>query len=141
MTQGELLYQPPEHPQHNPQAGHGYPPPPPQVGGYGPQQQWSPNQPYAQTGTQPSAYLAYNIIGIFGCMSVLGIIGLVFSLQVNSRWSYGDVAGAEQASRTARILGIISLIGTILMGLFVILYIIAIVYAVTTTGPTGTSNI
>lgn len=74
-------------------------------------------------------------------MSILGIIGLVFSLQVSSRWAYGDVAGAEQASRTARILVIISLIGAIVMGLLALLYISVIVLAGYTTGAAGTSTI
>jgi len=75
-----------------------------------------------------------NILGIFGC-TVIGIIGLIFSLQVNSKWSMGDYAGAESSANTAKILGIISLIGFVLTVISVILYII---FAVALVGAAAT---
>jgi heme/copper-type cytochrome/quinol oxidase subunit 2 len=74
-------------------------------------------------GAQPPTYLWQNILGIFGC-TIIGIIGLVFALQVNSKWQIGDYAGAESASNTAKILGIIGLICFILMVVFWVVYIL-----------------
>lgn len=63
----------------------------------------------------------FNIIGLFGC-TILAIIGLVFSLQVSSKWQIGDYHGAESAANTAKIMGIISLVCAILHVLFWIAY-------------------
>ena len=77
------------------------PPPGPPPGGFTPPPGYpSGGQPAAQP---PKNYLWMNILGILGC-TVIGIIGLVFSLQVNKKWEMGDYAGAESASSTAKIL-------------------------------------
>lgn len=109
------------------------PPGPPPPGGYGPPPGAYPSggQPAAQP---PKNYLWMNILGIFGC-TIIGIIGLIFSLQVNSKWSMGDYAGAESSANTAKILGIISLIGFVLTVISVILYII---FAVALVGAAAT---
>lgn len=103
-----MSYGPPSGPQ--PPGGYG-PPPGAYPGG---------GQP---VGEAPKTYLWMNILGIFGC-TVIGIIGLVFALQVNSKWSVGDYAGAESASNTARILGIIGLVCFILAAIFWVVYIV-----------------
>ncbi|QRN79445.1 MAG: CD225/dispanin family protein, partial [Nocardiopsis sp. BM-2018] len=66
---------------------------------------------------------------ILGCLSVLGIIGLIFSLQVNSKWQLGDYAGAESAASTARVLGIISMVGFVLVALYVLVIIFGLLFA------------
>ncbi|QVQ53092.1 CD225/dispanin family protein [Spiractinospora alimapuensis] len=98
-----------------------YGPPP---GGYGPPGGVTGGHPGMRPppGEPPKTYTWMNVLGIFGC-TILGVIGLVFSLQVNSKWQMGDYAGAQSASDTARILGIISLICFIVMVLFWIVYI------------------
>ncbi|TDQ48516.1 CD225/dispanin family protein [Actinorugispora endophytica] len=103
-----MSYGPPSGP-HNP-GGYGPPPPGPYSGG----------QP---AGQPPKNYLWMNILGLFGC-TVIGIIGLIFALQVNSKWSIGDYAGAESSANTAKIMGIISLIGFILGAIFWVIYIV-----------------
>ncbi|WP_028647797.1 CD225/dispanin family protein [Nocardiopsis sp. CNT312] len=99
------------------------PPPPgnpgPPPGGYGP-------PAGGPAGERPKNYLVHNILGIFGC-TIVGIIGLVFSLQVNSKWDSGDYAGAQSAAGTAKILGIISLVSFILAVIFWIVYIVFVV--------------
>ncbi len=46
----------------------------------------------------------------FCCIgSVIGIIAIVFSTQVNKKYNYGDYLGAESAAKTAKILSFISL--------------------------------
>jgi len=62
-------------------------------------------------------------MGILGC-TVIGIIGLIFALQVNSKWQMGDYNGAHESAKVAKIMGIIGLIGFILMIVFVVIYIL-----------------
>jgi hypothetical protein len=86
-----------------------------------PAQAWpsAPPGPPATTGaTRPPTRLGLSIVALV-CFLFLGAVGLYFSTQVTSRWSTGDVAGAEKASRTALIidvvgivLGVLILIGT-----------------------------
>lgn len=98
-----------------------YPPAPPT----GPQYHWpvAPEEP-------PKSYVVHNILGIIGCLSVLGIIGLVFGLQVSSKWRMGDYAGAHSNARTAKILGIISLIGFVPAVLYVLFILIVALVAI-----------
>lgn len=81
-------------------------------GGYVPQPQ----------GTPPPNYLVWAIITILLC-TIPGIVALVFSTQVNSKWSMGDTAGAYNASKQARTW---SLVGTILGGIAIVVYIVLI---------------
>ncbi|MFE6304269.1 CD225/dispanin family protein [Nocardiopsis sp. NPDC057823] len=106
-----MSYQPPS-------GGYG-----PPTGGYGPPPGGFGGQPQPPAGGPPKNYLVHNILGIFGC-TVIGIIGLIFSLQVNSKWQAGDYAGAEESAKIAKIMGIISLIGFILMIVFVVVYVL-----------------
>jgi hypothetical protein len=93
------------------------PPPPPQPQTpLPPQQQYAPAQPpqyygYQQPGypvavQKPSAYWPLSIIAVLLSL-VFGIIAIVYSAQVNTRWNAGDIAGAKSASKKAMIFGII----------------------------------
>ena len=92
------------------------PPPPPSTygqrgssqPGYGPG--GYPQQGYGPSGIQaaPPAYWPLTIIS-FLCSFLFGGIAMYFSGQVGSRWRAGDVAGAQKASKTALIWGIIGL--------------------------------
>lgn len=84
----------------------------------------------APPGGPPKTYLAHNILGIFGCLSVLGIIGLVFGLQVSSKWVMGDHVGAHENARAAKILGTISLVGLVPIVLYVFFVLLAILLAI-----------
>lgn len=62
---------------------------------------------------KPNNYMALAIIGTIlgacGCLSlVTGIISIVFANKVNTCWAQGDVAGAQNASNTAKILVIVT---------------------------------
>ena len=96
-----------------------YPPP---SGGYGPPTPGGFGGPPPPP-EPPKNYLVHNILGIFGC-TVIGIIGLVFALQVNSKWQSGDYSGAQDAAKIAKILGIIGLVSFILMVVFVVVYVL-----------------
>lgn len=66
----------------------------------------------------PNDYLTISIIatvlglcGSFCCIGlILGIIAIVFSTQVKSKYQMGDYWGAEKSSSTAKTLAIISLV-------------------------------
>lgn len=79
--------------------------------------------PYGQTGVnrppKPDNYLVMSIIatviGFCSCLPlILGIVSIIFSTQVDSKYNMGDYAGAESASKAAQILSIISLVLAIL---------------------------
>jgi len=113
------------------------PPPPPPPGGYPsssqplppqrspgyPPQAYQPETYQQPLGQKPSPHWALTIISLF-CFLVLGVIGVYFSSQVNTRWNAGNYQGARSASRTAQILGIVS----------VALAVIGIIAALATSG-------
>ena len=111
------------------------PPPVPQDwerASYG-QQQSSANIP-PQENYPPNNYMALTIsataVGLLLCLSnccismILGIIAIVFSTQVNSKFAMGDYRGAESSSNTAKILGIVSLVLTAVSFIGTIIYYI-----------------
>jgi hypothetical protein len=114
------------------------PPPPPPYGQpqqpqqpYGQQPYGQPAQPYGQPGygqqpgqpygygqmpgygaptpgSPPPNYLVWSILTTVLCCLPLGVVSIVFAAQVNSKWSAGDVAGAQNASNKARLFAILS---------------------------------
>lgn len=72
-------------------------------------------QPVAAMLPRPSSYLVLSIIGLvwslllFFPAAVLGVIALVFSSKVDSRYYSGDYQGARSASKTAFWCGLVSL--------------------------------
>jgi hypothetical protein len=77
-----------------------------------PPQQYPPQQPFQQQPSyRPPAqiqnYLVWAIISVVLCIPT-GVVALVFSTQVNSKLSTGDVAGATKASNNAKIWCIVS---------------------------------
>lgn len=67
------------------------PPPPPHGGSYAP-----------QPGAPVPNYLVQSILVTLCCCLPFGIVAIVFAAQVNSKLAAGDVAGAQAASRNAR---------------------------------------
>ncbi len=59
------------------------------------------NQPMNQ-GVRPKNYLVESILVTILCCLPLGIVGIVFASQVNSKYDTGDFAGAEKASSQAK---------------------------------------
>lgn len=51
---------------------------------------------------RPKSYLWAAILVTLLCCTPLGIVAIVYSASVNSRYSVGDIQGAERASRTAQ---------------------------------------
>ena len=130
---------------------YGAPPPPPgsDPGGYGAGGYGQPSQPggygaggYGQAGgfggggQPPSNYLVLAIISIL-CCTPLGIASVVFSTQVNSKFQMGDQAGAEDASKKAKMFGII---GISLGGAAALIYLIFIIITVVAGIGAGTAS-
>jgi hypothetical protein len=52
--------------------------------------------------TRPKNYLVESILVTLFCCMPLGIVGIVFASQVNSKYDVGDYEGAEKASADAK---------------------------------------
>lgn len=74
-----------------------------------------------------SILLGYFSRGAFYIPLLLGIIALIFSLQVNSNLSKGNIDEAKQSARTAKILGIISVVLSSLFLIFAGLFLGALI--------------
>ena len=60
-------------------------------------------QNFQQTGTPPPNYLVFAILTTIFCCQILGIVSIVFAAQVNSKWNSGDIQGALDASKNAKL--------------------------------------
>jgi hypothetical protein len=72
--------------------------------------------------TRPKNYLIESILVMLCCCQPLGIVGIVFASQVNSKFASGDYIGAQQASKDAKkwitwgfIAGLIIMVGVLLL--------------------------
>jgi Interferon-induced transmembrane protein len=102
------------------------PPPPPPFGGYGGQVAPPPN------------YLVWAILSTIFCFLPLGIVSIVFSAQVNSKWATGDVAGAQRASELAKKLTI----WTVVVGVIGdVIGVVALIALGTLLGTTSSVNL
>ena len=74
-------------------------------------------------GAPPSNYLIPAILVTLFCCLPGGIVAIIFATQVNSKYAAGDVAGAMEASKKAKLFTMISagigLVGGILWFLLV----------------------
>ncbi len=59
-------------------------------------------QRFQQSGTPPPNYLVFAILTTIFCCQILGIVSIVYAAQVNSRWNSGDIMGANDASKNAK---------------------------------------
>ena len=89
-------------------------------------QNWTPPPPPAGgSGTVPN-YLVPAIISIFCCWP-LAIPAIIFATQVNGKVAAGDIAGAQEASKKAKMFAFIA-IGLGLVG--ILIYVIMLVLGV-----------
>jgi hypothetical protein len=88
-------------------------------------QQWTPPPPAGGTTTVPN-YLIPAIISAFCCMP-LGVVAIVFAAQVNSKVAAGDIAGAMDSSKKAKMFSFIALGLGLLAGLIYVVWIVLIV--------------
>jgi hypothetical protein len=64
---------------------------------------------FAPNGIRPKTWLVESILVTLCCVNLLGVIGIIYAIRVESRFNAGDVAGAEDASSKAKLWTIISL--------------------------------
>jgi hypothetical protein len=77
-------------------------------------------------GPPPDNYLVWAILSTILCCLPLGIVSIVFSTQVNSKWALGDYAGAQDSSRKAKNFAIYAAIGSLVVGLLYVLLIVVL---------------
>lgn len=110
---------PPASPEYQ-QAAPTYAPPP------APPQQPAYAAPPAGYAPQPNipTYLWQSIVVTLVCCWPLGIPAIVFASQVNSKLGRGDIAGAQKASKNAKMWTIISLVAGIVGGILYFVFFV-----------------
>ena len=96
---------------------------------------WTP-PPSAGTSASVPNYLVLAIISLF-CCTPLGIVAIIFAAQVNGKVAAGDIAGATDASKKAKMFSYIS-IGLGLAG--ILCYVLFIVVMGVGMGIAGSAN-
>lgn len=84
--------------------------PPPPLPGHNPYSAQFSRQDQQPKPPMPETYLIWSVLATLFCCFVPGIIGIILSSQVSSRYLAGDYAGAERASRQAQIWIIVSVV-------------------------------
>lgn len=74
---------------------------------------------------KPQNYLVFSILATLLCCLPGGIVAIIYSTQVDSKWALGDQAGADAAAKNARLWCIISA-ATPLIGLLVYLGVVLV---------------
>lgn len=70
--------------------------------------------------TRPNNYLVWCLICILLCCLIPGVVAMVYSMQVNPKYSMGDYRGAQRASELAQIWIIVSIVtGIVFNALYV----------------------
>ena len=72
--------------------------------------QFSYTRPQSPTEPMPSTWLIWSILVTVFCCFIPGIIAIIFSSQVSSRYYAGDIEGARRSSRMAEIWIIVSFV-------------------------------
>ncbi|TDB89307.1 CD225/dispanin family protein [Actinomadura sp. KC216] len=90
-----------------------YPPPPPAGPEYG-------------AGSPPPNYLVWTILATIFCCIPVGIVSIVFSSQVNSKWAAGDQAGAYKASKNAKTWLTVTVVLGLIAGVLSLIYNLSI---------------
>ena len=95
-------------------------------------QQWNPPPAGGGTPTVPN-YLVLSIISALCCMP-LGVVAIIFAAQVNNKVAAGDMAGALESSKKAKMFAIIAL------GLGLLAILVYIVWIVLIVGLSAAGN-
>ena len=86
-------------------------------------QEWTPPPPTGTPANVPN-YLIPAILSAICCFP-LGIISIVFAAQVNGKVAAGDIAGAMQASKMAKIFSFVFLgLGILVIGGYLIVWVV-----------------
>ena len=98
-------------------------------------QEWTPPPSSGAPASVPN-YLVPAIISLFCCLP-LGIVGVIFAAQVNSKVAAGDTAGALESSKKAKMFSFIA-IGLGLLG--IVCYVLFVVIMGVGMGLAGSSS-
>jgi hypothetical protein len=98
-------------------------------------QEWTPPPSSGAPASVPN-YLVPAIISLFCCLP-LGIVGVIFAAQVNSKVAAGDTAGALDSSKKAKLFSFIA-IGLGLAG--IVCYVLFVVIMGVGMGLAGSSS-
>ena len=99
-------------------------------------EQWTPPPASVTPAASVPNYLVPAIISLFCCLP-LGIVGVIFAAQVNSKVAAGDTAGALDSSKKAKLFSFIA-IGLGLLG--IICYVLFFVIMGVGMGLAGSSS-
>lgn len=98
-------------------------------------QEWTPPPSSGAPASVPN-FLVPAIISLFCCLP-LGIVGVIFAAQVNSKVAAGDIAGAQDSAKKAKMFSYIA-IGLGL--LFIICYVLFFLIMGVGLGIAGSSS-
>jgi len=88
-------------------------------------QNWTPPPAGGGSATVPN-YMVPAIISIFCCWP-LAIPAIIFAAQVNNKAQAGDIAGAQDASKKAKMFSFIAIgIGVVLILIYVIMLVLGV---------------
>jgi len=88
-------------------------------------QNWTPPPAGAGSATVPN-YMVPAIISIFCCWP-LAIPAIIFAAQVNNKAQAGDIAGAQDASKKAKMFSFIAIVlGVVLILIYVVMMILGV---------------
>ncbi|GAA3507739.1 CD225/dispanin family protein [Actinomadura keratinilytica] len=81
---------------------------------------------YQPPASPPPNHLVWAILSTILCCLPAGVVSIVFSAQVNSKWQAGDYQGAQKASDNARTWAIVSaVLGLVVTVAYLLLYVAA----------------
>jgi hypothetical protein len=87
-------------------------------------QQWTPPPPPTATPTNVPNYLVPAILSLFCCWP-LAIVAIIFAAQVNGKVAAGDIAGAMDASKKAKLFSFISIgLGVLAILCYIVFFVI-----------------
>ena len=87
-------------------------------------QDWTPPPSSGSPAASVPNYLVQSIISLFCCLP-LGIVGVIFAAQVNSKVAAGDTAGALDASKKAKLFSFIAIgLGLLAIICYVLFFVI-----------------
>jgi hypothetical protein len=89
-------------------------------------------------GQPPSNYLVWAILTTILCCLPLGVVSIVFSTQVNSKWAMGDAQGALKASNNARNFAIASAVAALVIG---VVWFFFLILTVAESGSSSTTSL
>ena len=95
-------------------------------------QNWTP-PPAAGGGATVPNYLVQSIISVLCCWP-LAIPAIIFATQVNSKIAAGDIAGAQDASKKAKLFAMIAIGCDVLFWIGMIIYFVFVVGMVAMSG-------